>query len=375
MPLHDSSCPSAHAGTSCRQTTSGSSALTSSIISREERTPLRRQRVAVEEVPRAHEHGQVAYERVRIVLADPPAFTPAYDHELAAALARAGADVELVTSRFRFGDVPAADGYRRGRALLPAVVAALPPVAAAAAREGGGAPVRRARAHRRTRRRPPRAVARARARRAASSPSCRRRSSPRTISCRAARRRSEELWRDLLARFDRVVVHSDHGREALAALGVEAVVIPHPAFPSDPERRDDGRTVLSFGVLRPYKGLGDAIAAVRAAGDARLLVAGDPLEPVDAVPRSGRGARRRVAARLPVARGDRCRARRVDRGRLPLPARARPERRSPTRARRRRARDRLRRRRHRRAGAPLRRRARRRAGRRRTASRPPSTSS
>ena len=49
---------------------------------------------------------------VRVLLADPPAFTPWYDHELAAALARAGADVELATSRFRFGDVPAPDGYR-----------------------------------------------------------------------------------------------------------------------------------------------------------------------------------------------------------------------------------------------------------------------
>ena len=43
---------------------------------------------------------------MRVVLADPPAFTPAYDHELAAALAAEGADVELVTSHFRFGDAP-----------------------------------------------------------------------------------------------------------------------------------------------------------------------------------------------------------------------------------------------------------------------------
>ena len=49
---------------------------------------------------------------MRVVLADPPAFTPPYDHELAAALARAGADVELLTSRFRFGERPAPDGYR-----------------------------------------------------------------------------------------------------------------------------------------------------------------------------------------------------------------------------------------------------------------------
>ena len=72
---------------------------------------------------------RVAYGRVRVVLADPPAFTPAYDHELAAALARAGADVELVTSHFRFGEAPAPDGYVRRELFYPAVVAALPALA------------------------------------------------------------------------------------------------------------------------------------------------------------------------------------------------------------------------------------------------------
>jgi hypothetical protein len=56
---------------------------------------------------------------MRVVVADPPAFTPPYDHALAAALARTGADVELVTSRFRFGDVPAADGYHRRELFYP----------------------------------------------------------------------------------------------------------------------------------------------------------------------------------------------------------------------------------------------------------------
>ena len=49
---------------------------------------------------------------MRIQLVDPSAFTPPYDHALAAALARAGEDVELVTSRFLYGPVPRADGYR-----------------------------------------------------------------------------------------------------------------------------------------------------------------------------------------------------------------------------------------------------------------------
>src|SRR5207248_6388617 len=98
--------------------------------------------------------------------------------------------------------------------------------------------------------------------------------------------RKSDLWRQLLGRFDRVVVHSEHGRETLAALGADARVIPHPAFRSDPPRNDDGRTVLALGVVRPYKGLGDAIAAV---GDARLLVAGDPLEPIEPYREAARG--------------------------------------------------------------------------------------
>jgi glycosyltransferase involved in cell wall biosynthesis len=49
---------------------------------------------------------------MRVELVDPSAFTPPYDRALAAALARAGADVELATSRFLHGPVPQAEGYR-----------------------------------------------------------------------------------------------------------------------------------------------------------------------------------------------------------------------------------------------------------------------
>lgn len=216
---------------------------------------------------------------MRVVLADPPAFTPAYDHELAASLARAGADVELVTSRFRFGEVPEPDGYtrrelfyplssrlfRRSRLRLPLKVAEHPIGLAALCTRGGDVlhlqwlvpelDLRLLRPH---------------------APSVF--TAHDLLPRRTARK--EDLWRRLLKRFDRVVVHSERGRETLAALGVEARVIPHPVFSSEPARRDDGRTVLSVGVIRPYKGLGDAIEAVRRAGDARLVVAGDPLEPI-----------------------------------------------------------------------------------------------
>jgi glycosyltransferase involved in cell wall biosynthesis len=218
---------------------------------------------------------------MRIVVADPPAFTPAYDHELSAALARAGADVELVTSRFRFGETPAPDGYkraelfyplssrlfRRSRARLPLKALEHVPGTLAVLRRRPdvlhvqwlAAPELDARLFH-----------------------------PRVPSVFTAHdllpRRTAakvDLWRRLLGRFDRVVVHSERGREALAELGVDARVISHPVFPSDPPRTDDGRTLLFFGIIRPYKGLGDAIAALRRIDDARLVVAGDPIEPVN----------------------------------------------------------------------------------------------
>jgi glycosyltransferase involved in cell wall biosynthesis len=225
---------------------------------------------------------------MRVVLADPPAFTPTYDHELAAALARAGADVELVTSRFRFGEAPAPEGYTRRDLFYPLSSRLFQ-------RSRLRLPLKLAE-H-------PLGLAALRARRAdvlhlqwlvpeldrvllrPHAPSVF--TAHDLLPRRTADKR--DLWRGLLTRFDRVVVHSERGRETLAGLGVDARVIPHPVFASDPERRDDGRTVLSFGVIRPYKGLGDAIEAVRRAGGARLVVAGDPLEPVEGYRARARG--------------------------------------------------------------------------------------
>jgi glycosyltransferase involved in cell wall biosynthesis len=91
----------------------------------------------------------------------------------------------------------------------------------------------------------------------------------------------QELWRRILARFDRVVVHSERGRETLGGLGVDARVIRHPVYPSAATREDDGATLLALGVIRPYKGLADAIEATRRLPEARLLVAGDAAMPLD----------------------------------------------------------------------------------------------
>ncbi len=217
---------------------------------------------------------------MRVLLADPPAFTPWYDHELAAALARAGADVELATSRFRFGDVPTPDGYRRTERLYPLSARLF-------ARSRLRLPLKGIE-HVDVLRslmlaRPdvlhlqwlalPQADVHLRFR----APSVF--TAHDLLPRRTASRRG--LWRRILARFDRVVVHSEHGRETLAGLGIDARVIPHPVYPSTATRSDDGATLLALGVIRPYKGLADAIEATRRLPDTRLLVAGDPAMPLD----------------------------------------------------------------------------------------------
>jgi len=216
---------------------------------------------------------------VRVVLADPPAYTPWYDHELASALARAGADVELATARFRFGELPSPDGYRRrerfyplssrvpgrSRARLPLRAAEhLGVLAWLAAVRPGVLHVQWLAA--------PQADALVRFRAPAVF------TAHDLLPRRTASRRA--LWRRLLARFDRVVVHSSSGAAVLRDLGVEARVIAHPVYPSAAVRADDGATVLALGVIRPYKGLADAVEAVRRLPDARLLVAGDPAMPL-----------------------------------------------------------------------------------------------
>ena len=217
---------------------------------------------------------------MRVLLADPPAFTPWYDHELAAALARAGADVEVATSRFRFGTLPPPAGYvrrerfyplssrlfGRSRARLPLkAVEHLGVLAGLAAARTDVLHVQWLALPQLD------AVLRFR--------------SPAVFTAhdllprRTAGRR--DLWRRLLAKFDRVVVHSEHGCASLAELGIEATVIPHPVYPSAATRADDGRTLLALGVIRPYKGLPDAIEATRQLGESRLVVAGDPAMPLD----------------------------------------------------------------------------------------------
>ena len=220
---------------------------------------------------------------MRVLLADPPAFTPQYDHELASALVRAGADVELVTSPFRFGEAPEPDGYRRNELFYPVS----------------------SRLFRRSRLRipvklveHPLGLARLR-RRSADVAHVQWLAAP-ELDDRLLRQRAplvftahdllprrtaakRDLWRRLFGRFERIIVHSERGRDQLAELTDPARlrVVSHPVYASNPERRDDGRTLLCLGIIRAYKGMGDAIEVLRQVDGARLLVAGDPLEPVD----------------------------------------------------------------------------------------------
>jgi glycosyltransferase involved in cell wall biosynthesis len=215
---------------------------------------------------------------MRVVLADPPAYTPPYDHALAGALARRGADVRLLTSRFRYGAVPEASGYAVDDSLYRAstgigntharlaVKALEHPIALARVGlapcdvmhlQWVGAPDVDAWL---LRTRVPLVF---------------------TAHDLLPRRTASHTrtWRRLFGRFDRIVVHSNRGRRTLAAFGVpqeKLRVIPHPVFRSAPIRADDGMTVLSLGVIREYKGLPDTVDAVLGVPGARLLVAGDP---------------------------------------------------------------------------------------------------
>jgi hypothetical protein len=56
---------------------------------------------------------------MRVALVDPLAYTPPYDHELAAALAHRGHEVTLLTSPFLHGDAPSPAGYAREELCLP----------------------------------------------------------------------------------------------------------------------------------------------------------------------------------------------------------------------------------------------------------------
>ncbi len=231
--------------------------------------------------------------RVRALLVDPSAYSPPYDEALCAALARRGAEVELVTSRFAHGERPAPDGYarrelfyrRRGGVLGSRARR----FAKLATHAGGMRSLARLPAdvvHHQWIPVPWLDVALLPAR-------------PRVLTLHNTAPRSGSFGRaralrEVIARMDALVVHSEHGAAALRAQGVEAGrvhVIPHGAFlpgvadALPPELSDDGRpVVLMFGLLRPYKGLGTLLEAWGGLDGAQLWIVGRPMMQIPPLP-------------------------------------------------------------------------------------------
>jgi len=230
---------------------------------------------------------------MRVQLVDPSAFTPPYDRALAAALARGGAEVELLTSRFLYGSVPEPEGYRVRECFYRR-----------AARRGLEAPARRGfklAEHLPDMLRLRRIVdadvvhyqwLTVPALDAHLLPPKR----PRLITAHYVlpprpSRRQVAIARGVFARMDGVVAHSEHGAARLRdqfGLDPDRVhVIPHGAFdyltklpgekPLPPELAGaDGPVVLFFGLLRPYKGLDTLLRAFRSVEGAELWIVGNP---------------------------------------------------------------------------------------------------
>ena len=235
---------------------------------------------------------------MRVQLVDPAAYTPPYDHALAGALARTGAEVELVTSHFSYGPVPNEQGYEVREFFYRR-----------SSRESVG-PRRR-----RLLRAAEHVPDMLRFRRLAESadlvhymwlpiPALDRRllppKRPRVYTMHwrlpeAGSRIARTLTR-LLAEMDAVVVHSEHGARRLEAdFGTPRErlhVIPHGAFDYLTRQKDElplpaelrevtGPVILAFGLVRPYKGTDVLLEAFRQVEDAELWVVGMPRMPMD----------------------------------------------------------------------------------------------
>jgi glycosyltransferase involved in cell wall biosynthesis len=237
---------------------------------------------------------------VRIVLVDPLGYTTPYDDRLASALAHRGHEVHLLTAPFLLDAPPTPDGYVREELFVP--------LASRLLRGRPRARLRRAlkgleylpsirRLVRRLRELEPdvthvqwlvrpeldvRWLRRVAARR------------PTVFTAHNAfprRERALPAWHETLRSVDRVVVHSRHARDLLGDFGIERgriTVIPHPVFdaaPDLPVEPPSGRTMLFFGLIRRYKGLDVLVSALpgilERIPEARLVVAGDPLEPIE----------------------------------------------------------------------------------------------
>ena len=226
---------------------------------------------------------------MRVQIVDPPAYTPPYDRALCAALARAGADVELVTTRFPYGPVPEPRGYRVSELFYPI----------GASREGADGVRRALRAAQHV---PGMLRLRGHARAAdlvhlqwLTAPAIDRHLLPErprvlTVHDPPAGRGVA----DLLGRMDAVIVHSQAGVARLRALGLDPARVhrvAHGTFEHltrQPDERPlppdlaavEGPVALCFGLVRPYKGVDVLLEAFREIEGAELWVVGLPRMPL-----------------------------------------------------------------------------------------------
>jgi glycosyltransferase involved in cell wall biosynthesis len=230
---------------------------------------------------------------VRVHVVDPSAYTPPYDHALCTALARAGVETELVTSRFTHGDVPEPDGYVRterfyrrqppGRLRLPAKLVQHVPGMLSERRAARWADlvhfqwlaVQHLDAHLLPRK--PRVL------------------TAHDVLPREPRPGQRRAQRRLYRRMDAIVVHTAHGRERLVSeLGVDPArvhVIPHGAFvhltrlegelPRELPEPGERPVALFFGLLRPYKGIDVLLEAWRGIDGCELWIVGAPRMPIE----------------------------------------------------------------------------------------------
>jgi glycosyltransferase involved in cell wall biosynthesis len=249
---------------------------------------------------------------MRVQIVDPPAYTPPYDFSLAAALARAGAEVELVTSRYLYGPTPPVDGFRVSESFYRR----------ATARERGT----NARRALRVAEHLPGMLAHRRAARTADVAHYQwltlegldgyllPRSVPTVFTSHNVLRRgtgrlNERAARSVLTRADAVVTHTKAGAaEAVERYGTDPArvrVIPHGAFDyltrqaveeplPDELAQVEGPVILWFGVLRPYKGVDVLLEAFREMRGAELWIVGRPWMPVAPLKEAARRAGGRV---------------------------------------------------------------------------------
>jgi glycosyltransferase involved in cell wall biosynthesis len=226
---------------------------------------------------------------LRVSLVDLPAVTPPYDHALATALARAGADVELLTGLPLYADRPSGPEYRTvempggfavGRRERARKLARLPRVLATVGRHARRADVVHYQwlgleevVSRLLPRKRPRVL------------------TAHDVVPRDPRHGLPSAFLRLAQAMDAVVVHSEHGAERLRAeLGVPADrirMIPHGAFfhltelPDerplpDELARVEGPVVLCFGYMSHYKGVDVLLDALRGLDGLEAWIAGVP---------------------------------------------------------------------------------------------------